>query len=149
VTRAEEAVVAMARALKPRGRFVAELGGRGNIRAVLEASDRALKALGVPAPERFHPWFYPSIGEYASMLERHGLSVSFAVLFDRPTPLEGDDDALPNWLRMFGGRLAVPLAPGQLPEYYRLAREFAAPALRHSEGWVADYRRLRIVARKI
>ncbi len=148
VTRAEDAVAAMVRALKPGGRFVAELGGKGNIRALMDASDRALEALGIAAPERFHPWFYPSVGEYASMLERHGIEVTLATLFDRPTPLEGGDEALPNWLRMFAGRLVESLPPEQLPEYYRLAREFAAPALRRDDGWMADYRRLRIVAMK-
>lgn len=127
---------------------MAELGGRGNIAALLEASDRALRELGVSHPERFHPWFYPSVGEYAGLLERHDLEVTFATLFDRLTPLEGEDDAIPNWLRMFGGRLTEPLAAGQLPEYFRLAREFAAPSLNRDGGWVADYRRLRIVAQR-
>ncbi len=83
------------------------------------------------------------------MLERHGLEVTFAHLFDRPTPLEGGDEALPTWLRMFGARLVEQLDAAQIPEYHRLAREFAAPALRKAEGWVADYRRLRIAARKV
>ena len=148
VTRAAEAVAAMSRALKSGGRLVAELGGRGNVGALLNASDRALRALGVNEPERFHPWFYPSIGEYAALLERHGFEVAFATLFDRPTPLEGGDEAIPNWFRMFGSRLTEPLAPERMPEYFRLAREFAAPALRRDGGWVADYRRLCIAARK-
>jgi SAM-dependent methyltransferase len=149
VTRAGEAAAAMSRALKPGGRLVAELGGRGNIAALLDASDRALRALGVADPERFHPWFYPSVGEYAALLELHGFEVAFATLFDRPTPLDGGDDAIPNWFRMFGARLTEPLSPGQMPEYFRLVRELAAPRLHRDSGWLADYRRLRIAARKI
>ena len=147
VTRAGDAAAAIARALKPGGCFVAEMGGHGNIRALMEASDRALEALGVQSPERFHPWFYPSVGEYASLLERHGFEVTFATLFDRATPLEGGEDAIPEWLRMFGSPLAQALEPEQIPEYYRLARDFARPALRRENGWFADYRRLRIQAR--
>jgi SAM-dependent methyltransferase len=149
VTRAADAVAAMSRGLKPGGRLVVELGGRGNIAALISASDLALRTLGVSNPERYHPWFYPSVGEYAALLERHGFEVAFAALFDRPTPLEGGDEAIPNWLRMFGSRLVEPLAPEQMPEYLRLAREFAAPALLRDGGWTADYRRLRIAARKI
>ncbi len=149
VTRASEAAAAISRSLKPGGRFVAELGGRGNIAALMEASDRAMRALGVTDPERFHPWFYPSVGEYSALLESQGFEVVFATLFDRPTPLEGGDDAIPNWFRMFGSRLIEPLAPEQIPEYFRLAREFAAPGLHRDGNWIADYRRLRIVARKI
>ena len=148
VTPPEAAAASIARALKPGGRFVAEFGGRGNIRALMDASDRALRALGVAHPEQFHPWYYPGIPAYGAILERHGLEVVFAQLFDRPTPLEGSDDAIPNWLRMFGSRLAEPLPPAQIPEYYRLTSEFAAPALRSSQGWIADYRRLRIAACK-
>ena len=149
VTRAEEAVISIAGAVRPGGRFVAEMGGRGNIRALLDASDRALRELGVDRPERFHPWYYPGIGEYASLLERHSLEVTFATLFDRPTPLEGGDEALPNWFRMFGARLTEALAPERMAEYHTLVREFARPELLKPEGWVADYRRLRIAAHKI
>src|SRR5579883_3521506 len=53
VKRAEDAAAAIARALKPGGRFVAEFGGHGNIRRLLDASDRALRALGVQDPESF------------------------------------------------------------------------------------------------
>jgi len=49
---------------------------------------------------------------------------------------------------MFGARLVQRLAPERVPEYHRLASEFAAPALHRDEGWFADYRRLRIVARR-
>lgn len=147
VTRSDEAAESIARALKPGGRFVAEMGGYGNIRALMGASDRALGALGVAEPERFHPWFYPTIGEYSSLLERHGFEVALAALFDRPTLLKGGEEAIPEWLRMFGERLAQSLAPEQIPEYHRLTRDFAAPALRRENGWYADYRRLRIVAR--
>ena len=149
VTRAEDAIAAMSRALKPGGRLVVELGGRGNIAALLDASDRALRSLGVADPERYHPWFYPSVAEYAVLLERHGFEVYFATLFDRPTPLDGTDEAIPNWFRMFGARLIEGLSPEQRPEYFRLAREFAAPSLRVENAWLADYRRLRVAARKL
>lgn len=148
VTRADEAAAAIARALKPGGRFVAEMGGRGNIRVLMDASDRALRELGVCDPEQFHPWFYPSVAEYAGTLERNGLEVTFAALFDRPTPLEGGEEAIPNWLKTFGAPLARGLDPTRIPDYHRLTRDFAAAALRRPEGWIADYRRLRIVARK-
>jgi trans-aconitate 2-methyltransferase len=148
VTRAEDAVAAIASALKPGGRFVAELGGRGNIRALMAASDQALRALGVEVPKRYHPWYYPGIAEYAGILERHGMEVTFARLFERPTVLEGGDDAVSNWLRMFGSRLAEPLDAAQIPEYHRLTREFAAPDLLKQDVWVMDYRRLRIASHK-
>ena len=96
------AIAAIARALKPGGRLVFEMGGRGNIQQIWTAAMQALTAMGVKDPEKLSPWFYPSIGEYAPMLESRGLQVTFAVLFDRPTPLEGGERGLRNWLEMFG-----------------------------------------------
>jgi SAM-dependent methyltransferase len=145
VTRAEEAAAAMARALKPGGRLVLEMGGHGNVRQLLAASDRALRDLGVADPERYHPWYYPSIAAYSGILERCGLEVGFAALFDRPTPLER---GLSAWFEMFGGKLIEPLAPERHPDYHRLVEQYVPDKLRTESGWVADYRRLRIIARK-
>src|SRR5882757_7205875 len=58
VKRAEEAAASMSRALKPGGRLVLEMGGRGNVREVLKALSEALGS------EAEHPWYFPSIGEY-------------------------------------------------------------------------------------
>lgn len=149
VTRAEEAAASMARALKPGGRFVAEFGGHGNVRRFLEASDRALRTLGVADPERYRIWYYPGIAEYAGLLERNSIEVTFASLFDRPTPLEGGEGGMLRWLEMFTGRLTGPLAVERVPEYRRLTCEFAAAALYRDGRWTMDYRRLRIGGRKM
>lgn len=145
----EVAALAMARALKPGGRLVSEFGGRGNIRVLAEGAYRALRELGVQEPERFNPWYYPSVAEYSTILERCGIEVTFASLFDRPTPLEDGERGLGNWFRMFGSRLMEPLDAAQHPEFLRLVFEYAAPHLYHEGRWTADYRRLRIAARKL
>src|ERR1035438_5033773 len=62
----EPAAAAMARALKPGGRLVCEFGGRGNIRILVEGACHALHQLGVHQPERFNPWYYPSVAEYGT-----------------------------------------------------------------------------------
>jgi trans-aconitate methyltransferase len=133
-------------ALKPGGRFVAEFGGRGNTDALLEAVYKALAALGVADPQGLNPWYYPGIGEYATVLERAGLEVTFAALFDRPTPLEGGDDALANWLAMFGTCFTDALAPELRGPFVRRVEERAERRLRPEGAWTVDYRRLRIRA---
>jgi trans-aconitate 2-methyltransferase len=60
---AEPAADAVAQALKPGGRFVAEFGGRGNIQFLLAAVQAACKQVLGTAVEP--PWYFPSIGEYA------------------------------------------------------------------------------------
>ena len=68
------------------------------------------------------------------MLDRQGLEVIPAALSDPPTLPEGGDDALPDWVRMFGSRLSESLAAADLREYDRLVPEFAEPQL-PATGW--------------
>jgi trans-aconitate 2-methyltransferase len=145
----EAAAAAMSRALKPGGRLVCEFGGHGNVHILVEAAYRALRRLGVEHPERLNPWYYPSVAEYAAVLDRCGLEVTFAHLFDRPTPLQDGARGLDTWFHMFGSRLTEPLSPAQHPEFLRLVEDYAAPHLLRDGQWSADYRRLRIAARKL
>jgi trans-aconitate 2-methyltransferase len=148
VREADAAVGAIARALKSGGRFVAEFGGHGNTRALLEAVYRSMEALGIAEPGKHNPWFYPTIGEYAAVLERQGMEVIFATLFDRPTALEGGERGLANWLGMFGARLTAPVPDEQREEFQRLVEQHAAAGLWREGKWWVDYRRLRVVGRK-
>jgi trans-aconitate methyltransferase len=134
VKRADEAAECMARALRPGGRLVLEMGGRGNVARI----DRAIRGV---AALRDSPWFFPSLGEYASILERHGLEVVWARLFDRPTPLQGPD-GIRNWVAMFGSAIGTTFSPEDVDEIERRLR----PELWDGERWIADYRRLRLVA---
>ena len=130
----EEAVACIRRALKPGGRFVAEFGGRRNVAAVVAALDAASRAIGLGAWE--HPWYYPGIGEYAPLLERAGLEVTHAVLFDRPTPLEGEN-GLRNWVEMFARDLTGRVSPGDRESFLRACRgrrAADAPSRRHLVG---------------
>jgi trans-aconitate 2-methyltransferase len=139
----ERAVACVRRALKPGGRFVAEFGGRGNVAAMIAALDAASRAIGLGAWE--HPWYYPGVGEYASLLEREGLEVTHAFLFDRPTPLEGED-GLRHWAEMFVRDLLGRVPPDDRERFYRAFEEAARSTLYRDATWFADYRRLRVVA---
>lgn len=92
-------------ALRPGGRFVAEFGGWGNVARVRQALRHALLEVARLDLDGLDPWYFPSVGEYAALLERQGFEVRLATLFDRPTPLEGGDDGQRDWLRMFGASL--------------------------------------------
>lgn len=142
------AAAAIGRALKPGGRFVAEFGGRGNVRRLMDAACQALEPLGIREPERLSPWYYPSIGEYTSLLEQNGLSVTYAALFDRLTRLEGGEEGVATWLRMFGRHFEAALSPAQWDAFVRRTKERAAPHLFRDGAWYADYRRIRVVANR-
>jgi trans-aconitate methyltransferase len=114
-------------ALKPGGRFVAEMGGKGNIAAVLQALDTSMRN------------YFPSVAEYSTVLERHGLEVELMMLFDRMTPLAGGEIGMREWIAMYrpDNRRPVEHVESEL-----------RPGLFRDGQWFADYRRLRFVARK-
>jgi trans-aconitate 2-methyltransferase len=140
-------VAGVARALKPGGRFVAEFGGKGNIRILESTIERvSAKYHGGQAPAK--RTYYPSVGEYAGLLEQYGLEVRCGQLFDRRTPLEGED-GMANWVRQFNWYYFEGLRPSQQEDALRELVEELQPSLHGPDGWFADYRRLRIWAAKV
>jgi len=144
----EAAINCVAKALKPGGRFVAEFGGKGNVGAIARALLSVLSEIGFSEPEALNPWYFPSIGEYALLLENHGFEVSYAVLFDRPTSLEGGSAGMVNWIEMFAGGFLSGLSQEVQSHVISKVEERLRPALYHNGNWNADYRRIRVVAVK-
>src|SRR5262249_32928360 len=69
IPEAEQVIAGVARALRLGGRFIAEFGGKGNIQTLVAGFHKALAALGMRPPDEVGPWFYPSVTEYAGLLE--------------------------------------------------------------------------------
>jgi hypothetical protein len=93
-------------------------------------------------------WYFPSIGEYASLLEKHNLDVRSAFLFERPTPLEDGEMGLRNWIQMFGNRVFRNVSDDMKQQVLGHTEEKTRDLLFNNGQWVADYTRLRIVAYK-
>ncbi len=143
---ASAAARSMFHALRKGGRLVAELGGVGNVQKIENAIETVLRCHGSDGlPPRC--MFFPSIGEYAGVLEACGLEVRSAVLFDRFTPLEGDD-GMDQWLRQFASHYFEALPREQVAQARRETVEAARPLLFQEGRWHVDYRRLRIHAVK-
>jgi trans-aconitate methyltransferase len=143
VLEAEDVAHSVARALKPGGRFVAEFGGRGNVQNLLGGLQRACRR--VLGEEVASPWYFPSIAAYATLVEKAGLEATYAILFDRPTPLEGDT-GLRHWVTMFGNPFLKRVPAERHEEFFRVLEEDLRPALCRDGTWFADYRSLRVVA---
>ena len=133
------------RVLRPGGRFVAEMGGHGNIAAIRVAFAAVLSRHGFAhLGERGN--YYPTSEAYCSRLERHRFAVEKIVLFPRPTPL--NDSGMTGWLNTFY-RGAIDALPVNLRETaVDETVALLAPVLRAHDGhWTADYVRLRFIAR--
>jgi trans-aconitate methyltransferase len=142
----EAAVACVRRALKPGGRFVAGFGGKRNVQQIVAALSEASRAAGGDAYA--DPWYFPGVAEYAAVLEAHGLEVVFASLFDRPTPLEGEE-GMRHWVAMFANDLLARIAEDRREAFMRKVEDRLRPSLYREGTWFADYRRLRVVARRV
>jgi len=142
IPEARAVVQAIYRALRPGGRFVAEFGGKGNNAKVIAA----LKEAGASDP--LLTFYFPSISEYAGILESEGFEVRFATLFDRPTELEDPVRGFEQWLLMFQQRaLAAIPAQGRQQAFWQM-EERLRPELFYDGKWHIDYRRIRVVAKR-
>lgn len=130
--------------LVPGGRFVAEMGGTGNVGSI---TDAVLAELDDRGYDGEHPWTFPSVGQQATALEAAGLEVRYARLFDRPTELDGRE-GLREWLEMFGDDLLAPVSGDEQDAVIEAVEDRLRPEMYNPdrEVWEADYRRLRFVA---
>ena len=142
--RPPEAVLAgVARALKPGGRFVAEMGGHNNTAAIQVAFRAVLAKRGIEWQD-VTPWYFPSAGAYRQKLEAVGFRVEEIAIVPRTTPLEAGFEA---WLDNFADDFFAPLAPADRPVAKREIADLLEPILRDETGlWIADYVRLRFRA---
>ena len=140
---ADRVIAGVFRALKPGGRFVAEMGGAGNVERIVAALREGLSRRGLDATL---PWYFPGAESYRSKLEAGGFAVESIQLFARPTPLPGD---IAGWLETFAGAALTRVDEAERAEFLSEMRETLRPHLRQADGsWIADYIRLRFRAVK-
>jgi trans-aconitate methyltransferase len=141
--RAEDVASGISRALKPGGRFVAELGGARCVQTVRNAVSAELAALGV-AGHATPAWFFPTVVEYARILGDAGFFVNSLVWFERPTKLEGEG-GLASWLELFCLPLLRALGDRRAALVSGVERRCREQLFKGGSWWL-DYTRLRVVA---
>ena len=129
------------RALKPRGRFVAEFGGHGNI-AAIQVAIRSVLA--------HHGWatnihrFYATPAEYAARMQTHGLTATQIDLIPRPTPLP---TGIRGWLETFERTTLDNIPQNHRETFIDEVEDLLRPEICDSHGnWTAHYVRLRFAA---
>lgn len=130
--------------LKEGGQLVCEFGGYGNTELIQAALEREFHRRGLQYIRNF---YFPTIGEYTSRLEAHGLQVKYANLFDRPTKQVGED-GLANWIRMFNMLPFQGIEKAVQEHIIQCVVDELRPVLYKEGNWYADYVRIRIKAIK-
>lgn len=133
--------------LKQGGRFVAEMGGHGNIASIVWALQKSMEELKLSYIEDYFPWYFPTLEEYQSKLEGAGFTVEMITLYERPTPLLGED-GLRNWLKMFSYNMLKHLSETEKQQIYEKCEKLLQSKSYQNHQWFADYYRLRFVAIK-
>ncbi|CAB4417083.1 unnamed protein product [Rhizophagus irregularis] len=141
----QEAVIeGIAKCLKPGGRFVAELGGFGNVQSVEKSLISALDKRGYNGKD-LSPWYFPSPEDYTQILSKYKFSVSHISHFSRPTELP---TTISGWVETFGFSFLAPLEDNEKEivkgEVEGMCRNEAFNS--ETDKWTLDYVRLRTVA---
>ena len=130
--RDQDAMMAQVRrVLKPNGRFVAEMGGHGNVAAIRVAFMAVLARHGFADSEEGVN-YYPTPEEYTRRLARHGFDVERMELIPRPTPLP--ESGMTGWLRTFRRGVLNEVPEGIRETVVEETAALLAPALRDEEG---------------
>lgn len=134
------------RNLKRNGQFVFEFGGYGNNRHIHEALAAEFSEYGYCYKL---PFYFPTISEYSALLENNGFRVTYAVLFDRLTELNGES-GMEDWINMF---VKTPFKVVKSAEEKEKIIDNAVNALQEDlymdDKWYADYVRIRMKAVRI
>ncbi|OOQ58110.1 class I SAM-dependent methyltransferase [Mucilaginibacter pedocola] len=148
IKNADAAIKCVYDALKPGGRFVAEMGGKGNVQKLIAATRQVLRKHGYNRQAETEVWYFPSLAEYTSRLEAQGFRVAFASHFDRKTPLQDGDEGVAKWITMFAPLYLLGIPQSEKQELLKEITTLLEPAYNENGQWYADYVRLRFIAVK-
>jgi trans-aconitate methyltransferase len=140
---ADDVIAGVWHALRPGGRFVAELGGYACIATVVGAFYEALARRGIDGAE-LNPFYFPTPEDYAARLTAGWFRVDSIALIPRPTRLPND---IEGWMETFFECFIAAIPVRQRPEFVDEVREALRTRLCDARGhWTADYILLRFAA---
>jgi trans-aconitate methyltransferase len=139
---ADRVIGNIARALRYKGRFVAEMGGYKCVETIRSALIEELDRRGHDGASA-SPWYFPSVEQYGAQLATAGFAVSYIELIPRPTPIPN----MMGWLTTFSHCFTALLPAEERQDYLEKVQERIKPRLCDQAGnWTADYTRLRFRA---
>ena len=141
----EKLIENVAKQLKIGGELVCEFGGKGCAEMVHASLEKNFAKRGLSYLRVF---YFPTIGQYAPILEKYGFRVEYAVLFDRPT-VQQTENGLEDWIRMFNKKPFEGMDPAMMQEIIDETVEELKSKLFVDGKWIVDYVRIRFRAVKI
>ena len=144
----EKAVDCIYENLKRQGRLVLEMGGRNNVMKIIKALQKSLVKNGFVENAEMTLWYFPTLGEYTSLLESKGFRVNYAIYYDRETKLNDDKDGIKDWVKMFAAYYFNGIEENIVEDIITDVQDLLEPTNYRNGSWYADYRRLRLVALK-
>ena len=148
VTGYKNVIKAMYENLKQSGKIVIEFGGKDNVRRIVDALKETLKGVGYTENAQREFWFFPSLAEYAALLEAQSFTVRYATYYDRKTVLNDTETGIKDWIKMFGEKFLEGIKEDNLDEILNQTQEKIRSTNFEGGKWFADYKRLRIIAYK-
>ena len=141
---ARGAVQNIVKSLKVGGCFVCEFGGEGNAYHLVSAMQEVFT--NHPEFGVFNnPWYFPSVKEYKALLESVGFNVEYIEIIPRPTPM----DDIANWIDIFANGVTSHLSTEEYTVFKKEAIDILKTTIySEKEGWMLDYKRLRVKAIK-
>lgn len=131
--------------LKDNGTLICEFGAKNNINQIQTAFEAALAQMGY---SYCSPFFFPSKEQYKLLLEHAGFEVKQIIEFDRPTPLDDGENGLRNWISQFFASDLIELSEEEKEQVLLKTEELCRNSLWKKDTWVADYRRIQVIAVK-
>jgi trans-aconitate 2-methyltransferase len=145
----ETAIDHIAQALHPGGRLILEMGGKGNVEEIVVATRKVLTRHGYYSNAATQLWYFPSLSEYTTLLEKKGFRVRFAAHFDRPTELKDTENGIKDWIKMFGNAFFNNIPESRIDTVLAEIQDMVRPTNYRNGNWYGNYKRLRIAATKL
>ncbi|RHZ79400.1 hypothetical protein Glove_146g45 [Diversispora epigaea] len=131
--------------LKPGGRFVAEMGGHGNVEVIEKSLIATLDKLGYDGTS-LSPWYFPSQEEFENLLIANSFKINSINLFPRPTHLPTN---LIGWIETFGFSFLEVLKETERNQVINKVVDMCKSETFNEKdnSWIITYVRLRVVAK--
>src|SRR5262249_10394462 len=140
VTEKKKAVQSMYKNLKPGDRLMLEMSGKRNVEKIVNALRIALQKHNYTKNATREQWYFPSLSEYTSLLEKQGFRVTYAAHYNRETELKDTEQGIKDWVYMFGSAFLEGIDATQTATILDDVQETLRQTQYRNNKWFADYK---------